>query len=209
MSESTKAIQGLKRASNYAKLTFREFGPKSYKKGQGALLKVVYKFGEDGTINKKTAEKVLGWCGKQLRHVAKKAQRNGYITIEDPEFLFKMTLTEKGTEVIKKRMSAEDRTADTILEALNAEEVQQLINITEKISKTCEGLGIDYSVIKERKGKCGKGSEKKHSHTHTHDDGTTHCHSHKHTGKHMHGHGEGPDGVSCERNGSKYVFIFK
>lgn len=186
MADSTKLIQNLKRAANYAKLGMRDLGPRSYKKGQGALIKVVYKFSEDGTVCKKKLEKVLGWRGKDVRHVAKKAERNGYVTIQDPEFKFLVSLTDKGQQVIEKRMKAEDRAADAILEALNDEERQQLENITAKICKTCEELGVDYSVIKERKQ--GKGC-KKHEHGHGHDGQKGCC---------QHGHGS-----------SKNVFIFK
>ena len=188
MSESTKTIQSLKRAANYTKLAFHDLGPKSYKKGQGALIKVVYKFGENGTISKKTLEKILGWRGKELRAIAKKAEHNGYVTIEDPEFQFKVSLTDKGTEVVKKRLAAEDRTADAILEALSAEEKQQLLAITDKIIKTCEGLGIDYDQIQKKQhckkhGHDGKKCCKKHGHAHDH------CH---------HGHHGSP----------QYVFVF-
>lgn len=196
MNNSTKALHSLKRASNYSKLAMRDFGPKSFKKGQGALLKVIYKFGEEGKINKKTAEKILGWCGKNLRHVAKKAQRNGYISIEDPEFAFAMSLTDKGTEVIKKRMDAEDRAADAILEQLSDEEIASLISITEKISDTCEGLGVDYSRIekKQRRHHGARRGEKcccKH-HGKEGGQGKKHCCKHEH-----------------ENNSSKYVFVFK
>lgn len=192
MPESIKAIQSLKRASNFTKLAFREFGPKSYKKGQGALLKVVYKFGEDGAINKKTAEKILNWNGRQLRHVAKKAEKNGYIAISDPEFQFQMSLTDKGTEVIKKRLAAEDRTADTVLEALSADEIQTLIALTDKISKTCEGLGVDYSRIEKKRGKCRKGQRQGNKGCKDSREQCCHTHSHSHSG----------------HKASQYVFVF-
>ena len=142
MADSSKLIHDLKHAANYAKLGMRDLGPRSFKKGQGALIKVVYKFSEDSTVCKEKLERVLG----------------GYVTIQDPEYKFLVSLTDKGKQVIQKRMKAEDRAADAILEALSAEERQQLQNITEKICKTCEELGVDYSQIKERKG--GKGCRK-------------------------------------------------
>lgn len=158
MADSSKLIHDLKHAANYAKLGMRDLGPRSFKKGQGALIKVVYKFSEDGTVCKEKLERVLGWRGKDVRHVAEKTERNGYVAIQDPEYKFLVSLTDKGKQVIQKRMKAEDRAADAILEALSAEERQQLQNITEKICKTCEELGVDYSQIKERKG--GKGCRK-------------------------------------------------
>ena len=39
MSESTKAIASLKKAGNYMKLAMRKNGPRSFKRGQGALIK--------------------------------------------------------------------------------------------------------------------------------------------------------------------------
>jgi len=50
MSESTKAIASLKKAGNYMKLAMRKNGPRSFKRGQGALIKVIYKAGE-GTLS--------------------------------------------------------------------------------------------------------------------------------------------------------------
>lgn len=158
MADSSKLLHDLKHAANYAKLAMRDLGPRSFKRGQGALIKVVCKFSEDGTISKEKLECILGWRGKDVRHVAEKAKRNGYVTIEDPEYRFLVSLTDKGQQVIQKRMKAEDRAADAILEALSDEERQQLQAITEKICKTCEELGVDYEQIKERKG--GKGCRK-------------------------------------------------
>lgn len=186
MTESAKVIKSLKKAANYTKLGMHDLGPKSFKKGQGALIKVLYKFSDEGALCKKKLEKVLGWHGKELRRVAKKAADNGYVTIADPQYKFEVSLTDKGREVIKKRMAAEDRAADAILEGLNDEEREQLLNITAKISKTCEDLGIDYSQIKERRGH-----------------GKKHCeHHHGHEG-HGKGCGHRAHGTSPE-----YVFVF-
>ncbi len=107
-----------------------------------------------------------------------------------------MSLTDKGTEVIKKRMDAEDRAADAILEQLSDEEIASLISITEKISDTCEGLGVDYSRI-----------EKKQRRHHGARRGEKCCCKH-------HGKEGGQDKKHCckhdhENNGSKYVFVFK
>ncbi len=184
MTDSSKLIHDLKHAANYAKLGMRDLGPRSFKKGQGALIKVVYKFSEDGTVCKEKLERVLGWRGQDVRHVAEKAERNGYVTIQDPEYKFLVSLTDKGQQVIQKRMKAEDRAADAILEALSAEERQQLQSITEKICKTCEELGVDYSQIKERKGHKGCRKQKRAG-------GRKGCcerrHGHGHGCRHSHG----------------------
>lgn len=203
MAESTKVIRGLKRAANYSKLGMHELGPRSFKKGQGALLKVLYKFSDDGALCKKKLEKVLGWHGKELRRVAKKAANNGYVIISDPQYKFEVSLTDKGKEVVEKRLAAEDRAADAILEGLSAEERDQLLSITEKIEKTCEELGIDYSVIKEHKHHCKKHGG--HGHGHGCKGG------HDHGGCDMgggHGHGHGKKGCCHHDDAPQYVFVF-
>lgn len=154
MAEATKAIKSLKRAANYTKLAMRDLGPRSFKKGQGALVKAVYKFGENGTIGKGALKKVLGWKGRDVRKVAQKAQRNGYVTIEDEEMEFLVSLTEKGTEVIRKRLEAEGRAADAVMAGLTDEERDTLVALADRVSKTCEELGVDYARIKKRKGRC-------------------------------------------------------
>ena len=126
MSESTKAIASLKKAGNYMKLAMRKNGPRSFKRGQGALIKVIYKAGE-GTLSKDDAKKALGWRGRDVRFVAKKAADNGYLTIDKPKNGFLMTLTDLGCEVIKKRLEAEDKVADEILAGLSDEEKAALI----------------------------------------------------------------------------------
>ena len=150
MEESTKALHSLKVAANYSKLGMHKFGPRSFKKGQGALLKAIYKFGREGSLDKKPAERVLDWRGKDLREVARKAEKNGYIKISHPKYEFKMTLTENGTKVVEKRLTAEDHAADMIFESLTGDEKQQLIALCDKVSENCKKLGVDYSLIEKR-----------------------------------------------------------
>lgn len=93
-------------------------------------------------------------------------------------------------------MDAEDRAADAILEQFSDEEIASLISITEKISDTCEGLGVDYSRIekKQRRHHGARRGEKcccKH-HGKEGGQGKKHCCKHEH-----------------ENNSSKYVFVFK
>jgi DNA-binding MarR family transcriptional regulator len=156
MTESTKALMALKKAANYSKLTFHKFGPRSYKKGQGALLKVVYKFGEGEPLKKKRLEKILGWRGKELRRIAYKAKKNGYVEISDPKYGFAVSLTDKGRKVVEKRIASDDKCADMILEALSPEEVEALVDSCNKISETCKGLGIDYGRIAKKPRKLKK-----------------------------------------------------
>lgn len=132
MAESSKTIASLKKAANYTKLAMHAEGPRSFKRGQGALIKVIYKFG-NGALDKDAAKKELNWRGCDVRSVAKKAQKNGYLTISDAENGFQMTLTDLGTEVIKKRLAAEDKAADAILSGLSSTEKNQLVKICDKI----------------------------------------------------------------------------
>lgn len=184
MTNSSEVITKLKKASNYTKLAMRKQGPHSFKHGQGALIKVIYKFGE-GSMCKDDAKKKLGWRGGDVRTVAKKAADNGYLTIESPKEVFKMTLTDLGTEIIKKRLEAEGKAADEVLANLSDEEKSQLAAICDKICATAEDMGINYSLIQKKHGcKYGKKHQKR---------GCPH---------HGHGHGHG-------RGGAKYVFLFE
>lgn len=185
MTESTNVIASLKKAANYTKLAMHKEGPRSFKRGQGALVKVIYKFGK-GTLDKDTAKKTLGWRGCDVRNVAKKAADNGYLTIADPEDGFIMTLTKMGTEVIEKRLNAEDKAADEIMGALTDAEKKTLIKLCNKISAKAEEMGVDYSTIQKKRGmRNGKRCCDKHGHKC--------CKGHKH------GHHGSP----------KYVFVFE
>lgn len=195
MTESTNAIHSLKKAANYTKLAMRKEGPRSFKRGQGALIKVIYRFG-DGRLDKDAAKKTLGWRGCDVRDVATKAADNGYLTIEKPEGGFVMTLTEMGTEVVKKRLEAEDKAADEVLGALTDAEKKKLVELCGKISQKAEEMGVDYSRIQKKRGKrCGKKES---------------CH-----GGHGHGCGKKGRGHGCghehgaHRDAPKYVFVFE
>lgn len=74
MTESTQVLHQLKVATNYSKLAMRKCGPRSFKNGQGALVKVLYKFG-DGKLSLKKLEERLGWDGNEVVRVAEKAQK--------------------------------------------------------------------------------------------------------------------------------------
>ncbi len=157
MAESTKALQSLKQAADHAKLAMHKDGPRSFKRGQGALVKVIHKFG-NGELDKDTAKKELGWRGCDVRAVARVAERNGYLAISQSEDGFIMTLTDQGTEVVKKRLAAEDRAADALFEGMSSEEKDALISLCDKISANAKDMGIDPSLIKKRYGRrCGKG----------------------------------------------------
>ena len=80
MTEATKTLAQLKKASKLTRLAFHKNGPKSYKRGQGALLNAL--LANDGTTQRELV-KTMGMDRSDLKGIVKKAERNGYVTIED------------------------------------------------------------------------------------------------------------------------------
>ena len=112
MTESTQVLHQLKVATNYSKLAMHKCGPRSFKSGQGAMCKVLYKFG-DGKLSLKKLEERLGWDGHEVIRVAEKAQENGYVCFAtSKKGKLSVALTDKGTMVVEKRLAAEDRAAE-------------------------------------------------------------------------------------------------
>ena len=143
MNEATATLAQLKKASKLTRLAFRKNGPKSYKRGQGALMNAL--LANDGATQRELV-KILGWDRSALKDTVKKAERNGYVTIGDHEdkHTYTVSLTEEG-----KKIAANDKTAEEILECLSAEEIAQLNAITEKLI-----LGIkDKGVNGKKKGR--------------------------------------------------------
>ena len=141
MNEAAKSLAQLKKANKLVRLAFHKNGPKSYKRGQGALLRALLE--NDGTTQRELV-KTLGINRSNLKDVVKKAQRNEYITIEsvDEPRTYAVKLTDLGRELAEKRVAANDRTADEILSCLTAEEVKQLDAITEKLIVAMKEKGI-------------------------------------------------------------------
>lgn len=148
MNEATATLAQLKKASKLTRLAFRKMGPKSYKRGQGALMNAL--LANDGATQRELV-KILGWDRSALKDTVKKAERNGYVTIGDHEdkHTYTVSLTDEGKKIAEKRVAANDKTAEEILECLSAEEVAQLNAITEKLI-----LGIkDKGVNGKKKGR--------------------------------------------------------
>lgn len=148
MNEATATLAQLKKASKLTRLAFRKNGPKSYKRGQGALMNAL--LANDGATQHELV-KILGWDRSALKDTVKKAERNGYVTIGDHEdkHTYTVSLTDEGKKIAEKRVAANDKTAEEILECLSAEEVAQLNAITEKLI-----LGIkDKGVNGKKKGR--------------------------------------------------------
>ena len=151
MAESTHVLEALKRAANYSKLAFHKDGPKSYKKGQGALTKVLLKFSQDGSLDRDTLEKALGWNADEVNDVVLKAQDNGYVLADVVDgVVVKATITDKGREVDQKRFEAEDRVADEILQGLSEDEKGELEDLCVKICMQCEAMGVKYDRIRKK-----------------------------------------------------------
>lgn len=141
MNEAAKSLAQLKKANKLVRLAFHKNGPKSYKRGQGALLRALLE--NDGATQRELV-KTLGINRSNLKDVVKKAQRNEYVTIEsvDEPRTYAVKLTDLGRELAEKRVAANDRTADEILSCLTAEEVRQLDAITEKLIVAMKEKGI-------------------------------------------------------------------
>ncbi|WP_337369099.1 MarR family winged helix-turn-helix transcriptional regulator [Senegalimassilia faecalis] len=141
MNEAAKSLAQLKKANKLVRLAFHKNGPKSYKRGQGALLRALLE--NDGATQRELV-KTLGINRSNLKDVVKKAQRNEYVTIEsvDEPRTYAVKLTDLGRELAEKRVAANDRTADEILSCLTAEEVKQLDAITEKLIVAMKEKGI-------------------------------------------------------------------
>ena len=119
MNEATATLAQLKKASKLTRLAFRKNGPKSYKRGQGALMNAL--LANDGATQRELV-KILGWDRSALKDTVKKAERNGYVTIGDHEdkHTYTVSLTEEGKKIAEKRVAANDKTAEEILECLSA-----------------------------------------------------------------------------------------
>lgn len=141
MNEAAKSLAQLKKANKLVRLAFHKNGPKSYKRGQGALLRALLE--NDGATQRELV-KTLGMNRSNLKEIVKKTQRNEYITIEsvDEPRTYAVKLTDLGRELAEKRVAANDRTADEILSCLTAEEVKQLDAITEKLIVAMKEKGI-------------------------------------------------------------------
>lgn len=141
MTNATETLSQLKKANKLVRLTFHKNGPKSFKRGQGALLHALVK--NDGTTQRELV-KTMGMGRRALKDIVKKAVRNGYVTFEDAEGerTYAVKLTDKGRKLAQKREAANDKTAQDILSCLSAEEAAQLDALTEKLILTCKDKGV-------------------------------------------------------------------
>lgn len=158
MNTSLHTLSQLKKANKLMRLAFRKNGPKSFKRGQGALINAL---NANGETTQRELVKTLGMNRRNLKDIVKKAERNGYVTIEpaEGEHTYGVKLTAEGEALATKRAAAQDRTADDILSCLTDEERVQLDAITEKMIVSLKEKGINgkkkgYKVHGRRYRRC-------------------------------------------------------
>ena len=158
MNEAAKSLAQMKKANKLVRLAFRKNGPKSFKRGQGALLQALL---ADSGATQRDLTKTLGMNRSNLKDIVKKAERNGYITIEEAEGerTYAVKLTDEGKKIAKKRVAANEETAEDILGCLSDEEVAQLNAITEKLVVSIKEKGVNGKK---------KGRKAHHCHGHRH-----------------------------------------
>ena len=179
MNDYTKTLVKMKKAGKLVRLAQHKNGPKSYKRGQGALLRALLE--NDGATQRELCA-VLGLNRSALKDVVRKAQRNDLVTIEDAEGkkTYAVKLTEEGRKLAEKHEAAQDKTAEEILSALTAEEIAQLDAINEKLIVSMKEAGISG---KKKGHKQHRKNKKHHGHCHC-----KHHHHHCHCKHHHHHH---------------------
>ena len=214
MNHARETLKQLKKADRFVRLSFRKNGPKSFKRGQGALLNTL--LSNDGATQRELVD-LMNVSRGDLKDIVKKAERNNYVTIEnaDAKRTYRVKLTDEGREVAQKRADAHDKAAEEILSCLTEEEIAQLNSITEKIilsakdrgikgkKKGCKGRGQGHGCDRARDGrKCrchhggrGHGGHGGHHGCECHAHGGHHGH-----GGHGHGHGGDHDGHCCHHH---------
>ena len=170
MNDYAKTLAKMKKAGKLVRLSQHQNGPKSYKRGQGALLRALLE--ADGCATQRELTAILGVNRKMLKDIVRKAQRNDYVTIEEAEGkkTYAVKLTDEGRKVAEKHEKAQDKIAEQILATLTDEERAQLDAINDKLIVACKEAGID--------GK--KKGHKAHKHGHRHGHGHGHCKHHRH-----------------------------
>ena len=142
MNDALNTLVKMKKAAKLVRLAQRKNGPKSYKRGQGALLRVLLE--KDGATQREFVS-TLGMNRSALKDIVRKAARNGYVTIEEAgeKKLYAVKLTDEGRALAEKREAAQEATAEKILAALSDVERAQLDAISEKLIVSLKEAGID------------------------------------------------------------------
>ena len=134
-------LNKMKKANKLVQLYFHQDGPRSYKRGVGALLAALADTGENTQRN---LSAIMGLSRRDLKDVVKKAARKGYVTIEDADAAktYIVKLTAEGKAVAEKREAANAKTADKIASCLTEEELAQLDAIAEKLIVGAKDAGV-------------------------------------------------------------------
>lgn len=150
MTDSVTLLNRLKKADKLARLNMHEFGPHSYRRGVGRLLRAL---GETGEVTQRELVEELAWSRNYLKGVVKKAEKREFVTLADAEEprTYRVALTETGKEVLAKREAAEQRAADKILAPLSAKERDQLDALLDKIVVAAKADGKVCAYGKGRK----------------------------------------------------------
>ena len=157
MNEYSKTLAQFKKAGKLVRLAQRKNGPKSYKRGQGALLRALLE--NDGATQRDLVV-ALGLNRGMLKDIVRKAKRNGLVEIEKAgEKLYSVKLTKEGRKLAEKHEAAQDKTAKEILSALSDDERAQLEALSEKLITSLKDSGIDGK-------KKGRKHHRKHSKKH-------------------------------------------
>lgn len=140
--KATETLAKFKKAGKLVRLYEHKMGPKSFKRGQGALLNALLK--ADGAAPQSELTKEMGINRSQLKDVVKKAKRNGLVTIEEAEGkkTYTVQLTDEGKEVAAKRVKSDEEVAEKIISCLTDEEIEQLNAISEKLIVAAKEEGI-------------------------------------------------------------------
>lgn len=138
MSKEKCTLTHLDAAAKAANRAYHKNGPKSYRKGQGALLKVLHK--SDGSATRDELIDRLGFNRRELKHVVRKAERNGFVSMDGlDKGGYKVVLSAEGDALAEKRCAAQSKAAKDILSCLSADEVAQLDGLLVKIAESCGG----------------------------------------------------------------------
>ena len=154
MNNHSKTLAKMKKAGKLVRLAQRKNGPKSYKRGQGALLRILL---ENDGVSQRELVSAMGMNRGALKDIVRKAERNGFITIETTgKKTYSVNLTEEGKKLAETHEAAQDKTAKSILAVLSAEEIAQLDAISEKLIVACKEAGVNgkgkgHKVRRKRK----------------------------------------------------------
>lgn len=132
MSKEKCTLTHLDAAAKKAKRALHKNGPKSYRKGQGALLRVLHK--NNGEATRDQLIERLGFDRRSLKNIVRKAERNDYVTITNlDKGGYSVKITAAGDELAEKRCAAQSKAAKELLANLSSDEIAQLDSLLVKI----------------------------------------------------------------------------